>query len=81
MKLFITGISGLLGRHSAVRTSRLFEVSGCYFNSPVSIDGINTFQLDVTNRAQTEEALENLKPDVILHTAAMTNVDDADDTR
>ena len=78
MKLFITGISGLLGRTAARMTSGQFEVCGCYFNSPVSMEGIHTLKLDLTDKASVKRVLEKLKPDVILHTAAMTNVDECE---
>ena len=65
----------MLGRSIARLTCERFEVSGSYFKSPFSMDGVHSLQMDATDRLATQNALRLLKPDVIFHTAAMTNVD------
>jgi dTDP-4-dehydrorhamnose reductase len=39
---------------------------------------VQTFWLDVTDKSATEQALRELNPDVILHTVALTNVDECE---
>lgn len=75
MNIFITGISGLLGLNLAHLARHDFNVSGCYFKSPVISDGVKTFPLDVTNYPKVVEHLQRLKPDLIIHTAGLTNVE------
>ena len=79
MKILITGSNGLLGqklvkliteqsKHELIATSRehnrLPEESGYIFES-----------LDITNEQQVLNIVEKHQPDVIINTAAMTNVD------
>jgi dTDP-4-dehydrorhamnose reductase len=75
VKLFITGISGLLGLNVAHLARDRFQVSGCYSSSPVDIEGVESLELDIIDFTSTRSALRARKPDVILHTAAWTNVD------
>lgn len=79
MKILITGANGLLGQKlvyllkskpeiQVVATSRgenrLKDKSDYEFRS-----------LDITDKLQTERIISEVKPDVIINTAAMTNVD------
>jgi dTDP-4-dehydrorhamnose reductase len=79
MKILITGANGLLGQKlvyllktkpeiKVVATSRgenrLKDKSGYEFRS-----------LDITDKIQTEKIISEVQPDVIINTAAMTNVD------
>jgi len=75
MKLFIAGISGLLGLNLALEARERFSVSGCYFNSPVSMEDIQTSRLDVTRLQAVKTILSEIRPDVIVNTVALTNVD------
>ncbi len=78
MRLFITGISGLLGLNLAWQGRERFEVGGAFFGHPVSMAGIEPVQLDITLLEAAEEALARFAPDVIVHTAALTNVDECE---
>lgn len=78
MKLFIAGISGLLGLSLAWKFRERFSVSGCYLSSPVSIGDIETSRLDVTHFQAVEEILSEMRPDVIVNTVALTNVDECE---
>lgn len=75
MRLFITGISGLLGLNVAHLARNTFAVSGCTQTSSVSIQDVNTIQLDLRDIDSADTAIRAIQPDVILHTAALTNVD------
>jgi dTDP-4-dehydrorhamnose reductase len=48
---------------------------GIYKSHPVSPRGFNTFPLDLTNRKEVGLTIREKMPEVILHTAGMTNVD------
>ena len=75
MNLFITGISGLLGLNLALQYRHRFQVSGCYHNSPVDLDGVQALPLDIRQAHDTEKAIRAARPDVIIHTAGLTNVE------
>lgn len=74
-KLFVTGVSGLLGSNIAFMASHNFEVYGSYNTNPVNIAGCKCFKLDLTGSAKVSEAIDAIKPDLIIHCAANTNVD------
>jgi len=78
MKILLTGSNGLLGQklvklitnqsnHDLIATAR---------GKNRLTDGNYTFKsLDITKREEVDQAIDALKPDVIINTAAMTNVD------
>jgi dTDP-4-dehydrorhamnose reductase len=74
-KLFISGISGLLGINLALQASDNFRVSGCYRTHPIEIPGSQTVCLDLCDLEATEKTLTELAPDLIIHTAGLTNVE------
>ena len=75
LRLFITGISGLLGLNLAQHFRRQFDVSGCYFSHPISMYGVQAIKLDLLSYGSVQETLGGIRPDVIVHTAALTDVD------
>jgi len=75
VKLFITGISGLLGLNFALQVRDHFTVSGAFHSHPVSPDGCETMPLDVTSLQAVEDVLGSIRPDVVVHTAALTDVE------
>ena len=73
MRVFITGGSGLLGyRIAELALEKGYEVySGyCHNESP-----INPVKIDLNSSSSIFKAVEEVKPDVIMHTAALTDVD------
>lgn len=78
MKVFITGISGLLGLNLALQTRRRFQISGCYHAHPAILTGIQTLKLDLTSLSNLEQALLEIAPDVVIHTAGLTNVEECE---
>lgn len=75
MKVFITGISGLLGLNLALQIRERFQTSGCYHTHPVALDAIQAFSVDMTSCDAARRALTEVHPDVIVHTAGLTNVE------
>lgn len=72
-KLLVTGISGFLGWHIAQVQQTNWEVIGTYCNNPVQLDGIHTIALDITKEEDVRRLINILKPDAILHIAALSN--------
>ncbi|MES2138350.1 MAG: SDR family oxidoreductase [Bacteroidota bacterium] len=78
-KILITGSNGLLGQklvYNLIKRSDV-EVIATSFgaNRLVLKDGYTYESLDITNKAEVEKVFTKYKPDVVLNTAAMTNVD------
>ncbi|MDD1773982.1 MAG: dTDP-4-dehydrorhamnose reductase [Methanobacterium sp.] len=73
-RLFITGGSGLLGS-KFIRFSDKYEVITTYNSNPRD----NAIKLDITNDEQVINKIESLSPDVVVHSAALTNVDYCED--
>ena len=63
MRVFITGIRGQLGR-TLQQTLQDHEVAG-----------IDLPECDITDRPQIEDAIAEAKPDIVIHCAAMTDVE------
>ncbi|HQQ95442.1 MAG TPA: SDR family oxidoreductase [Bacteroidia bacterium] len=85
MKILITGSNGLLGqklvyklrasgRHQCIATAR-------GENRLVNKDGYVYERLDITDPKQVQEVFTKHKPDVVINTAAMTNVDACESDR
>ena len=87
MKAFVTGVGGQLGHdvvnrlvgrgHEAVGTDVQPKYSGVDDGSAVVTAPY--VQLDITDRAGVDRVISELRPDVIIHCAAWTNVDGAED--
>lgn len=75
MKIFITGMSGLLGLNFARMAVDRFEVSGNYYSHPIAIDAVQAFQLDITSSEDVANTLSQIRPEVVIHTAGLTNVE------
>ena len=74
MKFLVTGSTGLVGSQlvkDLVKSGHL--VYSCYNNSK-SYHG-TPVHLDLANHSKIIETVASIRPDVILHLAAMTNVD------
>ena len=78
MRIVVTGGSGMLGHCLMRLAQRRHEVWGSYHTHPVDIPGCSTFALDVTGDAEVRTRFEEIKPDVVIHTAALTDVDECE---
>ena len=87
MKVFVTGVAGQLGHdvmnelskrgYEGVGTDLAPEYSGVQDNSPVT--KMPYVSLDITDASAVQATIKEVKPDVIIHCAAQTAVDMAED--
>ena len=87
MKVFVTGVCGQLGHdvmnelakrgHEGVGSDIAPAYSGIQDGSAVC--AMPYVQLDITDEAAVREALERVRPDAVIHCAAWTAVDAAED--
>jgi len=71
VRLLVTGVSGLIGSNVAAAASQQsWSVLGTWRDTPVSLLGARTAQLDVTDRHACVALAEELEPDVVVHAGA-----------
>ncbi|SEQ19356.1 dTDP-4-dehydrorhamnose reductase [Lachnospiraceae bacterium NE2001] len=90
MRVFVTGVAGKLG-HDCVNElvkrgyetvgSDVIHVAAPYSgaNESTPIAGMDYAQLDITNKEAVTTTIEGVKPDAMIHCAAWTAVDAAED--
>ena len=79
MILFISGVAGQLGHDVLYEAlARGHEVIGSDVVDEVSIPG-QYIRLDITDKGAVDKAVKETKPDAIIHCAAWTAVDAAED--
>jgi dTDP-4-dehydrorhamnose reductase len=74
LKLLVTGASGLLGRKLVeIGLDAGHEVCSVYNQHPVDL--ANSIRLDLIDAQEVQKLLFNIGPDVVIHTASITDVD------
>ncbi|NKB68746.1 MAG: sugar nucleotide-binding protein [Candidatus Latescibacteria bacterium] len=73
MNILVTGAHGLLGRSLLHQTGDV-DLSGCGRSSD-PVGGRPYYQVDLTDPDAVDNLLTTLRPDWVIHTAALTNVD------
>ena len=77
MKVFVTGVGGQLG-YDVVNELRKRGID-CVGSDIIEKSDDNYVQLDITDKSAVEKALSEIKPDAVIHCAAWTAVDAAED--
>lgn len=87
MKIFVTGVNGQLGHdvvnelmsrgHEAIGSGTGEKYTGLQDGTAVCTAPY--YQLDIRNREDVLQLLEEIKPDAVVHCAAWTDVDGAED--
>lgn len=77
LNIFITAGSGLLGKALLETCPNEYRLNATYFpNKPDSFpENVNFFELNITNRNEVLKLIEKVRPDIIIHTAAIGSVD------
>ncbi|PWK16657.1 dTDP-4-dehydrorhamnose reductase [Arcicella aurantiaca] len=82
MKILITGSNGLLGQKLVNLLSQKSDIqliaTSRGKNRLAFKDGYEYQEMDITNPQQVEEVIEKNRPDAVIHTAALTQVDDCE---
>jgi dTDP-4-dehydrorhamnose reductase len=78
-RLLVTGSNGLLGQKIVYQNlkSGKFELIATARgeNRLITTEGYEYHSLDIGNKAEVDKLIDALKPDIVIHAAAMTNVD------
>lgn len=75
MKIVVTGGAGMLGHNLLGLAGRDHEAWGAFHNNPIDIPGCRTFFLDLADGSNCRVQLRSIKPQVVIHTAGLTDVD------
>jgi dTDP-4-dehydrorhamnose reductase len=84
MKILITGANGLLGYKLVQLLSKQSDVQTIATGRRMISDlpaNVSFSELDITDPIQTEKIISRLKPEVVINTAAMTQVDQCETDR
>jgi dTDP-4-dehydrorhamnose reductase len=84
MKILLTGANGLLGQKLITLLQNEKDIDLLATSRGASRflhKSISYESLDIEDREQVQEVTSRFKPDVIIHTAAMTNVDTCEEDR
>ncbi len=84
MRILVTGSNGLLGQKLTCRLQQdkdIFLIATARGKSALKIARGEYHSLDISNREEVESIVRLTKPDVIINTAAMTQVDDCETQR
>lgn len=76
-KVLVTGGSGLLGS-KIIEIFSKFEIIATYNANSLDIDNVVAKSLDIRNEKEVFSLIKNFEPSFIIHTAALTNVDECE---
>lgn len=80
-RLLITGVSGLLGNNLAFCLKDKYDILGLYHGHRVEIEGVRTRGADITSEDSVDSIMKEFDPDVIIHCAAISDVDFCEDNQ
>jgi dTDP-4-dehydrorhamnose reductase len=75
MKILITGASGFLGGYLAQAGQGKGELFGTYWEHPAAVPNIELHRLDLTNLVAVAQFVRKIQPQIIIHSAALANLD------
>ncbi len=78
MKVFITGGSGLLGQYLNRELSLRHDILTQYYSNEGNCKDYNSIRLLITDFEKLSEVFTDFKPDVVIHTAAISNAENVD---
>lgn len=77
-RLLVTGASGLLGLHLALQENERNQVLGLVNRHGLSHVPFQIEKVDLSEIGRAEKVIDVFKPDLLIHCAAMANIDDCE---
>ena len=78
-KILVTGASGLLGSNICYLSRNSYKVYGTYSTNRINIEGTECLKLNITDKKAVEETIREIKPDILIHCAAIADMDFCED--
>jgi len=78
-RILLTGMSGFIGSNLAAYLSPYHTIIGTYHTHPIAIPKCTAVQLDLGNSQKIFNLVANFRPEVIIHTAGIASVDQAEE--
>ena len=72
-KLLVTGASGFLGWYLCQLAQKSWAVYGTYHHHAVDVPGVTMLPLDLTDLQALKQLFQELQPDAVIHTAALSS--------
>jgi dTDP-4-dehydrorhamnose reductase len=72
-KLLVTGASGFLGNTVCREARETWDVFGTFCAHPVSIKGVKTLQVDISDPVPFAILFRDIRPDAVIHCAAWSD--------
>ena len=73
MKILITGGSGLLGQYLNIELSKVNEILTLYNSNIGNCRDYNSAKVDIINHEAVNKILSDFNPEIVIHTAAVSN--------
>jgi len=82
MKILIIGGNGLFGgKLKEFLKNKDYNIFSTYYNKNNNSNKENNYQLDIKNEKEVEKLIKKISPNIIINTAAFTNVDGCEKER
>ena len=73
--ILITGGSGFLGMNMALKVRSAWSTHLLYRHNPIKIAGTCAHAIELENIGKVSEIVEKIRPDLIIHTAGLTDIE------
>lgn len=77
-RLLITGASGLLGYALCRQARTAYDVYGVCHKGDILVDGVTPIRADLTDNAQLADCFKQVRPQVVIHAAALSQPNDCE---
>ena len=74
MRIFVTGVSGLLGLNIAAHIRSSHEITGSYYSHPIRMLNVSAVKMDL-DAVEMENIISDFNPNLIINTIALTNIE------
>jgi dTDP-4-dehydrorhamnose reductase len=74
-RILVTGVSGFLGRYVTLALKDRYAVLGTYRNQAIGLGTCELTRLELTEGQAVRTTFTEFRPDVVVHTAALSDVD------
>ena len=74
-RVLVTGGSGLFGVNLAWKTNSKWKLYLLYRNHPLSIEGTDSYQVNLEDDKQVDHTIKKIRPHIIIHAAGLTNIE------